>query len=144
MEIEGRIRPKAVCICRRGESILVAPAYDSVKQETFYGPPGGGIEFGERAEDAVRREMVEELGVALRDLRLLGVLENIFTYEGESGHEITFVFEATLEDSSLYSVEEIAGVEGLHPFVARWMDLEEFRLDGPPLYPQGLLALLKN
>lgn len=144
MEIEGRIRPKAVCICRRGESILVASAYDSVKQETFYGPPGGGIEFGERAEDAVRREMFEELGVALRDVRLLGVLENIFTYEGASGHEITFVFEASLEDRSLYSRDEIDGIEGKHPFVARWVDLDEFGADGPPLYPQGLLALLKN
>ena len=31
--------------------------------------------------DAVRREMMEELGAELADVRLLAVVENIFTYE---------------------------------------------------------------
>lgn len=140
----GVIRPKAVCVCRRGDDILVGAAFDSMKSETFYGPPGGGVEFGERAADAVRREMMEELGVRLADVALLTVLENIFTYEGRPGHEICFVFEARLDDAALYEVEEIAGIEsnGLQ-FIARWMPLDHFAPGGPPLYPEGLYDLLR-
>jgi ADP-ribose pyrophosphatase YjhB (NUDIX family) len=79
------IRAKAVCVCRRSDCILVGPGLDSVKGEMFYGPLGGGVEFGERAADAIRREMFEELGVQLGDVTLLGVLENIFTYDGAPG-----------------------------------------------------------
>lgn len=138
-----RIRPKAVCVCRRGESILVGAGYDAAKVETFYSPPGGGVEFGERAVDAVRRELREELAVEVCDLTLLGVLENIFTYEGQPGHEIVFVFEARFTDAALYEREEFVGVEAGQPLVARWMPLAQFGPGDPPLYPAGLLALLR-
>ncbi|MDW3844990.1 NUDIX domain-containing protein [Micromonospora sp. BRA006-A] len=54
---------------------------------------GGGIDFGETAEAAVRRELREELDVDLLDVRLLGVLENLFHAFGRDGHEIVFVFD---------------------------------------------------
>lgn len=138
----ARIRPKSVCVCRRGDAILVIADHDATKGETFFIPPGGGIEFGERAVDTVRREMREELGADLCDVTLLGVLENIFTYEGQPGHEILFVCEARLVDTSLYEREEINGLEGDHPFVARWMPLSHFAPGGPPLYPTGLREML--
>jgi 8-oxo-dGTP pyrophosphatase MutT (NUDIX family) len=40
---------------------LVAHGHDSVKSEDFYRPLGGGIEFGELSEAALRREIKEEL-----------------------------------------------------------------------------------
>ena len=138
------IRAKAVCVCRRGGDILVGRAYDRVKRETFYGPPGGGVEFGERAADAVRREFVEELDAELADVALLGVLENIYTYEGVPGHEITFVFEGRLTDPALYERDEIEGVEQGMAYVACWRPLDQFEGGGPPLYPDGLLALLRS
>ena len=39
---------------------------------------GGGIEFGERAEHALRREFRAELGVELSSVELLAVTENLF------------------------------------------------------------------
>ena len=48
-------------------------------------PLGGGVEFGERAAEAVGREFVEEIGQALVDVRLLCVLENLFVYDGSRG-----------------------------------------------------------
>jgi ADP-ribose pyrophosphatase YjhB (NUDIX family) len=137
------IRPKAVCVCRRGDSILVGAGYDAATGETFYGPPGGGVEFGERAVDAVRRELREELGVEVCDLTLLGVLENIFTFEGRPGHEIVFAFEARLADAALYERDELVGLEEEQPFVAWWVPLAQFAAGGPPLYPDGLFALLR-
>jgi ADP-ribose pyrophosphatase YjhB (NUDIX family) len=79
--------------------------YDAAKGEIFYSPPGGGVEFGERAVDAARRELREELAAEVCGLTLLGVLENIFTFEGQPGHEIVFVFEARFADAALYERE---------------------------------------
>lgn len=137
-----RVRAKAVCVVRRGDAILVNEALDPVKGDTFYGPLGGGVEFGEYAEEAVRREMREELGVELADVRLLGVLENVFTYNGRPGHEIAFVLEARLADERLYAREVLHGVEGATAFAARWVPLAMFAPGGPPLYPEGLYDLL--
>jgi 8-oxo-dGTP pyrophosphatase MutT (NUDIX family) len=139
------IRPKAVCTVQRGAEILVSAAHDSVKDETYYGPLGGGIEFGEIAADAVRREMVEELGAELVDVRLLGVLENIFTYEGRPGHEIVFVFLGRFADATLYEHDELRWTESDGTqWVATWMPLEHFAPGGPPLYPTGLYGLLRD
>lgn len=139
------IRPKAVCVVRRGGEILVSAAADSVKGETFYGPLGGGIEFGERADDAVRREIREELGAELAETRLLGVLENLFVYEGRPGHEIVFVFLGRLADASLYARDELRWTESDGTeWIARWHPLDFFSPGGPPLYPEGLMELLRE
>lgn len=142
---EGVIRPKAVCVIRRGDEILVSGAVDSVKGERFYGPLGGGIEFGEYAADAVRRELMEELGAELADVRLLAVVENIFTYEGRPGHEIVFVFLARFADASLYERDELRWTESDGTeWLAEWHPLDYFDEGGPPLYPSGLRDLLRE
>lgn len=137
-----RVRAKAICVVRRGAEVLVGEAHDAAKGETFYGPPGGGVEFGEYAEAALRREMREELGAELLDVRLLGTLENVFVYDGRPGHEIAFVFEARLADESLYRGTTIEGTEGGRAFVVEWRPLATFAPGGPPLYPTGLYELL--
>ena len=39
-----------------------------------YRPPGGGVEFGETAAEAVQREFTEELGFAIEIMELHCVL----------------------------------------------------------------------
>ncbi|MCA9941424.1 MAG: NUDIX domain-containing protein, partial [Anaerolineales bacterium] len=56
------IRPLVICLFRHKNHILVMEGYDPVKQQTFYRPLGGGIEFGEHSAIALRRELREELG----------------------------------------------------------------------------------
>lgn len=142
----SQIRPLAICIFRDGDRILVGEGTDPVKRETFYRPLGGGIEFGERAEQALRREIREEIGAEIESPVYLFTLENIFTFNGEMGHEIVMVFDARLSDESFYSQEIISGTEfdGTQnfPFKALWKNLDEFGPDAP-LYPDGLLNALK-
>lgn len=142
-----RIRPLALCVFRRGEKILVARGYDAVKDQTFYRPIGGGINFGERGADAVVREVREELDAEVVDLAYLGAFENIFAYEGKAGHEIILVYDGRFTDSALN--EDDARLEGEDDqellYEASWKSLVFFRAeDAPPLYPAGLLALLDS
>jgi ADP-ribose pyrophosphatase YjhB (NUDIX family) len=142
----NQIRPLAICLFRDGDRILVGEGYDPVKRETFYRPLGGGIEFGERAEEALRREVREEIGAEIESPRYLFTLENIFTFNGEDGHEIVMVYDARYVDESLYAQESFTGTETVEdrqfPFKAVWKRLDEFSPDAP-LYPNGLLDALK-
>ncbi|OGO08532.1 MAG: hypothetical protein A3K46_05665 [Chloroflexi bacterium RBG_13_60_9] len=139
------IRPIAICIVRRGGDIFVFEARDTVKGETFYRPLGGGIESGERSEDAVRREMMEELGAEITGLRRIGVLENIFTYEGRLGHEIVFVFQADFLDRTIYDQKSAMGMkDNNEEFPAMWKPLAEFAEGKAILYPDGLLELISK
>jgi 8-oxo-dGTP pyrophosphatase MutT (NUDIX family) len=139
----GRIRPLALCIIRRGSTILVAEGRDVVKQEAFYRPLGGRIEFGEYGHQTVVRELLEEIGEAVTDLRYLGTLENVFTYNGETGHEICRVYDGVFVNEAVYQRESLEGRDDdEHLFTARWLPLEFFRRGQAPLYPDGLLDLL--
>ena len=140
-----RIRPLALCVFRREDgSILVAPGDDHVKNQRFYRPLGGGIEFGERAEDAARREIREELGAEVDGLRFLGAVENLFTFLGEPGHELIWLYEGRFADPALYARDRLEGREGGEPFAVEWVPLSHFVEGRWPLYPDGLLELLTD
>lgn len=142
---EKRIRTIALCLFRRGDSLLVAESYNPNKGQTFYRSLGGGIEFGERAADTVVREIREELGVEIEagSLRYLFTMENIFTYLGQPGHEIVLIFDGAFADAALYQREELVAHEDDNaPFKAIWKRLDEFG-PGAPLYPDGLVEMLK-
>jgi len=137
-----RPRPVALGIIREGDEIFVFEGHDPHKGETFYRPLGGTIEFGERAADAVKRELSEEVGVTVSDATLLTVIENIFDWQGQTAHEIDFVFEVTLADPErLRSVDLIAYEANGERINCMWKRLAEFR-SGARLYPLGLLGAL--
>jgi 8-oxo-dGTP pyrophosphatase MutT (NUDIX family) len=138
----NQIRPLAICIFRNGDKILVAEGYDPTKNQTFYRPLGGGIEFGEASEATIQREIREEIGEEVTDLHILGTLENIFIFNGTAGHEIVQVYDGRLVNSKMYEQAEISGMEADGgPFKALWKRLDEFNPQ-TPLYPDGLLDVI--
>jgi len=143
---KNKIRPLAICVFQNNNRILVAEGYDPVKKDTFFRPLGGGIEFGEKSEDTVRRELMEEINAEVGELWYLGTLENIFMFNGTPGHEIVRVFDGVLKDSGLYDQTVIVGKEAdIHDsFRAVWMNLDRFETGESILYPTGLLELLRS
>jgi 8-oxo-dGTP pyrophosphatase MutT (NUDIX family) len=140
-----RIRPIVVCLFRHDGRILVEIQPDSVKGDWFCRPLGGAIEFGEDSRAALVREIQEELGAGVENLQLLGVLENLFVYEGQPGHEIVFVYDAEFVDKSLYQQEAIQAYEhgNNSHFTAQWQSLAQITQSKIRLVPERLLALLE-
>jgi len=138
------IRPIALCVFRQGDRVLLQHSHDSVKQEWFYRPLGGGIEFGESSHDAAIREIQEELGTQAAQLTLLGVIENRFIFDGKPGHEIVFMYDAVFTDATLYGQEKVIGQEGNHSFEAHWVNVAEVQKQGIPVYPPEFPDLLMS
>ena len=92
----GKIRAVAIAVIKRKNEVLAVACHDPVKNEKFYRLPGGGIEFGETAAEALQREFKEEIGVEISVGKKLGVYENIFTFGNQKGHEVMILHAATL------------------------------------------------
>ena len=138
-----RLRPIVIGVAVRDGRILAGEGFDTHKRERFYRPPGGGIEFGESSEDALRREFREELDTEVTAVGYLGALENVFTFDGRPGHEILLVYRVELAADDRLAGETVAGTESDGtPFVARWLPLDDVRGGSAILYPDGLLRLL--
>lgn len=134
------IRAIAICVFRRGDEILIAEGSDGGRAP-FARPLGGEIERGERSEEAVVREIREELGLEVVDLELLGVIESLFEFGGERRHEIVFVYDGRFADPSIYELEEIAIREPGWDSPAMWRRLDGFG-EHRRLVPDGLSRLL--
>jgi 8-oxo-dGTP pyrophosphatase MutT (NUDIX family) len=121
--------------------ILVSNSRDEVIGVRFQRLFGGGVDFGERGEEALRRELREELGVTLGDASLAGVVENLFVFEGLPGHEVMLVYETGFIAGSLYEKDVFHGIEE-EPKIGVWRDLDQADPD-VPLFPTGLLETLQ-
>jgi len=129
-------RPLVLGVFRRGPLMLVGEGHDRVKGSSFYRPLGGEIESGESPEQALVREMREELGEEIRIVRQLGELDNRFIFEGRPGWEQVAVFEAEFVAVDAPRVDSIEA-EGWN---LKWVDPAALDL---PLYPDGLADMLR-
>ena len=108
----------------------------------FHRPLGGHVEFGEYARQTVHREFAEEIGQSLTDMRLLGVLENIFEWLGSTQHEIVFVFAAAFADPAAYEIaEQRIRDDTTGETRVIWRPDEAV---SPPMYPEGVLDLVRQ
>ncbi len=81
-----------------GQWLFIRRAKDPGKG--LLAPAGGFVDFDETAEAAVHRELREEVGIGLRDLRFVCSHPNAYLYGGITYPTLDFFFTATLEPGS--------------------------------------------
>jgi 8-oxo-dGTP diphosphatase len=106
-----------VLVMRRGR-VLLGRRRGS-HGEGYYAAPGGHIEFGESFEQAARREVAEETGLEIADLRFLSAGNYLFRREDGERHyiDVDFVCEAPGGEPRLMEPEKCDGWE--------WYDLDD-------------------
>jgi len=137
-----RIRATVLGIVRKGDRVLVAEGYDSIKQQFYYRALGGGIEFGETSLNALKREFTEEIRAELINIQYVGCIENLFTLEGKPGHEIIQLYRCDFADPALYLTEKIVVCEGNSTEIAYWIPVEKFKSGELRLVPEECLDYL--
>ncbi|NQZ30256.1 MAG: NUDIX domain-containing protein [Oceanospirillaceae bacterium] len=139
-----KIRSLSLALIQNKRRIFVMECFDKIKNEEFYRPLGGGIEFGELGYIALEREFQEEMNAGLVNIEYVTTFENIFTCEGVAGHEIVLLFSAEFSDKTLYSMDEIMCIEGEVPFKSKWIEVKDFLNNKRILYPDGLSEYLEE
>jgi ADP-ribose pyrophosphatase YjhB (NUDIX family) len=102
------IRPGVAAVIFQDERVLLQRRDDNGR----WGLPGGSVEPGESVRTAVIREVLEETGLDVEPLRLIGVYSDpanhqIVTYpDGNVIHYVSSVFECAVRGGTLTCCEE--------------------------------------
>ncbi len=84
--------------------------------------PGGYIDFGETAEDALRREVREEVNLEIAAMEFLCTALNEYPYEGVTYRVVDLFFVARP-----VSLEPVAALDGVESWC--WLNLAETNLE---------------
>ena len=142
MHRQGEIRVLALGVILQGDRIFISEGYDPVKHQTFYRAMGGGVDFGETSLAALKREFQEEIQAELTNIHYLGCLENIFTYNGQPGHEIIQLYKCDFVEPKLYQLEKLVFTEGERQKTALWVDISRFKSGELKLVPEQFFDYL--
>ena len=130
------IRPVVLGIAMHNEKILVSKGYDKIKGQTFYRCLGGGIEFLETSQEALKREYKEELGIDIIVEDFCGISENIFTYQGKKAHELILFYNIKIQEKDInekyHIIDENCEVD------AYWINVNEFKNNKKIIYPEQI------
>ena len=139
---DNRIRPIAISIIKNQNKILVYKREDEISKEKFFRLVGGCIEFGERSEEALKREFQEELSLDIINIQLLGIFESIFTFNNKQMHEIVYLYNSEFKAKNIYNKNNIKGYEGERKFDASWVPVADFINEKEIIYPEEILKYL--
>ena len=134
------IRPIALGLVIKDNKLLVSEGFDKVKNEIFYRCLGGGIEFLEKSEEALKREFLEEINVDIAVKDFLGISENIFTYQGKNAHELILFYSIEISDENYQ--EEYKVIDEHGETIAKWIDINEFKNKNKTLYPKEVFKYI--
>jgi len=126
---KGSFQVRAAAIIQKEQSVLLL-------NEPLVGPywflPGGRAEMLESTDEALKRELKEEIQTTLSLGKLLFVIENFFTLQQMSHHTIGFYYQAFLpvghplsSCSEFFTEREEEDV--LKRFHFRWFSLSELK-----------------
>lgn len=128
------LRHSVYGLVRNGEHVLLV----RVRSTGKYYLPGGGVERGERIEEALRREVREETGIEVEVGRFLRFHEDFFYYDprDEAYQNLLFYYACEPRTFELAGRDEVQDEKTEDP---RWVELaglraEDFHGHGEVIY----------
>lgn len=127
------LRAEAIIIGNDGNSVFVQCDHE----ESFYRFPGGAVEFGESAAEAIKRELIEEFDLQSEIGSLACLNESIVEYDGKKRHDCTILHWVTIDDSFNKDSLKHNEQQGIQLIRRTFKQLKQ-----KPLYPEGILDFL--
>ncbi|MDP7988929.1 NUDIX hydrolase [Bacillus sp. MHSD_36] len=108
-------------ICKHNNNILILQG----DGEDFWYVPGGRVKMLENSEDALKRELAEELAVPIEVKRLIWSVENFFTLSERKFHEISFYYEVELKELPVNGADQYILNEEDRTYKFKWVPVDE-------------------
>ena len=93
----GKLRARVCGLCYSNDALLLVKHRALTAKGYFFAPPGGGMQYGESAQECLRREFAEETGLQIK------VHEFLFIHEflAPPLHAVELFFSVEAENDQL-------------------------------------------
>ena len=113
-QFEDRITARAVAFDKDNNVALIYS-----QKNNYHKLPGGGVEDGEDLETAMQRELIEEIGCVVENIKDLGIVEE---YRNEVGlHQISYCY---IADVVMKGIPKLEPNEIIEDYITKWIDLD--------------------
>ncbi len=132
------IRPIVVGLVKKDNKLFGMPGYNKHTNQHYVRLLGGGVEFLETLEVALKREFKEELDAEINIKEFLGFEDNIFVFDGKNAHEHVFLYDIDLlKDFDIN--EEYVYTEQLEDGIKEqkvvWFDIDDIKSGKLVVFP---------
>jgi ADP-ribose pyrophosphatase YjhB (NUDIX family) len=133
------LRPAVYAIVVHDGEVLLMKMLETGK----YHPPGGGINVGERVEDALKREIREETGIEVEVVRFARFEELFFYYDpsGTAYHGLHFYYVCRPKTLGLLDDTQVKDEAAGKP---RWVDIQGLQTQDFQAHGDIILDLCKE
>ena len=119
-----------IVINNKNEVLLIRKSRGAYKGKLDL--PGGRIEYGETAEQTLKREFIEEVGVAIKSFDLYTIKTNYVVWQMEENikedlQHIAIIYKVSLDEEDLDKIKQDA--DGHDSLGAKWYKVDELKIE---------------
>lgn len=132
--MEKKIRIGVPCLVIKGDTVLLGQSSKEGPQFKQWVIPGGGVDFCETFEATAKREILEETGLSIKNIKQFKAYELINT---EKGRHLVFVMHTAEWESGEITISNESDL-----FQAKFLNKEEIKqkFDTGEIDPSGPVA----
>jgi TDG/mug DNA glycosylase family protein len=140
---EPEPRPAARALVQdEGGRLLLVRYVSPMDGGVWWALPGGAVQPGESHEDAVRRELIEETGIAADPGPCVWTREFVFPFGDRWYRQAEQIFLVRVEAPGLAPLTDALRTEGVQEL--RWWTVDEVESSGERFAPRRLPVLLRG